>query len=341
MRKLLIGFSIFISMLSLSAQTSNAIVEKERGDSIIRVVFYNIENLFDTVADANIADEEFLPTSTKNWDTRKYRTKIANISKTIRAVGGWEPPEIIGLAEIENRSVMLSLAEHPSLSKANLEVLHYDSKDPRGIDVGLLYNSQKVEVLHSEPIKVRMKNSRTRDVLYAKLYVFQKDTLHVFVNHWSSRRGGKDASEYKRIAAANTVKTFTDSIQENNNQANIVVMGDFNDAPTDNSLDVLCSAENQFALVNLMSDLPPTEGSHKYRGVWDYLDQILVSKNTVKATSKFVIDDGAAHVFKEDFLLVEDDRYGDTYPKRTWKGDFFVAGFSDHLPVFCDFLLKR
>lgn len=336
-------FTFFLCLLvaAVSAQTLQEVLERDRTDNAVRVVFYNVENLFDTIAEANIDDEEFLPASTKNWNSPKYYTKVANMAKAIRAVGGWQAPEIVGLAEIENRTVLLSLANHNSLKNANYQVLHFDSPDPRGIDVGLLYNSKIAAVLYAEPIRVNMPNSRTRDILYAKLLINQTDTLHLFVNHWSSRRGGQEASEYKRIAAAETVKHKTDSIQNGTKNAAVLVMGDFNDSPKNNSLKLLTNQSEQNALVNLMAKLPETEGSHKYKGVWDYLDQMLVSQSCLQKEGKMKVVFGKAYVFKEDFLVEEDDRYGDVYPKRTWKGDAFVGGYSDHLPVFCDLSFKK
>jgi predicted extracellular nuclease len=338
-----VKFTFFLSLIvaNLFAQSLEEAIERDRTNNSVRVVFYNVENLFDTIADANVADEEFLPNAVKAWDTKKYRIKIANTAKTIRAIGGWQAPEIVGLCEVENRSVLLSLANHNSLKGAAYNVLHFDSPDPRGIDVGLLYNSKLVHVLYARPIQVEMPNSRTRDILYAKLLIQQKDTLHLFVNHWSSRSGGKEESDYKRIAAAKTVKISTDSIYQKNENANILVMGDLNDGPRDESVKVLTEKSLTHSLNDLMENLPVTEGSHKYRGVWDYLDQILVSSSLLENAAGLQLVESSAYVGKLDFLLEEDDRYGDVYPKRTWKGDVFVGGFSDHLPVFCDLHFKK
>ncbi len=323
----------------LTAQDLQEALEFDRTDKAVRVVFYNVENLFDTIDDAKLRDEEFLPNSEKNWNTPKYRLKIANLAKTIRAVGGWKAPELVGMAELENRLVMLDLAAHPVLAAANYEVLHYDSDDPRGIDVGLLYNRELIEVLYAEPIKMRMENVRTRDILYAKLLVADVDTLHLFINHWSSRRGGKEQSEPKRIAAAEIVKMHTDSIQKHNANAAILVMGDFNDEPIDESLMTLTAAE-EFPFINLMAEMPVTTGSHKYRGVWSYLDQILVSGCMLDQCGNLGIRE-RAYVYSDSNLLEEDERYGDFYPYRTWKGPVFSAGFSDHLPVFVDVIYNK
>ena len=324
---------------SSKSQTLEEAIEFDRENTAIRVVFYNVENLFDTIADAGIQDEEFLPESEKAWNTIKYRIKISNIAKTLRAVGGWSPPEIIGLAEIENRSVMLDLVNHMSLEAGSYNVLHFDSDDPRGIDVGLCYNRDLIEVLYAEPIKMRFENVRTRDILYAKLLINKEDTLHMFINHWPSRRGGQEASAPKRIVAAEVAKQVVDSIAETTANANILLMGDFNDTPRDSSLHVLTKSKT-YPVINLMEELPPMEGSHKYRGIWDYLDQLLVSGPMLNGSQGMRVVHGRAYVFSAEFLLERDDRYGDYYPYRSWKGPSFTAGYSDHLPVFVDVKFK-
>ena len=331
-------------MLSLAlqsfAQTLDDVVEREREGMAIRIVSYNVENLFDTIADGSSNDEEFLPSATKNYNSSKYWHKIGNLAKVIRAVGGWDAPEIVGLVEIENRGVLLDLISHASLKQANFKIAHYDSPDPRGIDVALLFDSTIASVLHVQRIEINEQNLRTRDILYVKLLVASDDTLHAFVNHWSSRRGGKEASSYKREIAASILKRVTDSIQKNNFNAKILVMGDFNDSPVDPSIQLLVT-KNEFALTNLTGNFSQTEGTYKYRGVWDVIDQILVSSALLNQNVGLKIPDNRAYIFKKDFLLVADEKYGDYYPKRCWRGDFYIGGFSDHLPVFVDVSFKN
>jgi predicted extracellular nuclease len=317
----------------LQAQTLQQSVESERDGKAVRFVFYNVENLFDTIMDAGIDDAEFLPNSAKAWNSVKYRLKVGNMAKVIRSTGGWQAPDLVAVCEIENRYVLQDLIRHESLKSAEYQIVHYDSNDPRGIDVGLMYSPKNLEVLHSEPIRMRVENLRTRDILYVKFLLAHVDTVHVFVNHWPSRRGGVEASEPKRMAAAHVLAEKVDSIQTSSKMAKIVIMGDFNDTPTNNSIKFLTENQN---LTNLMSGLPVTSGSHKYRGVWDYLDQIIVSQPLLDENGALRLAQKKGIVFSADFLLEEDEKFGDTYPFRTWKGDFFINGFSDHLPVFID-----
>lgn len=327
-------FVVFILFcFNTTAQTLQQAIETDRDGKMARFVFYNIENLFDTVLDAGIDDKEFLPDSPKAWNSIKYRLKIGNMAKAIRSAGGWTAPELVAFCEIENRYVLQDLIAHEALKSARYEIVHYDSNDPRGIDVGLIYKPDVLTVLHSEPIRMRDENVRTRDILYVKFLLAAVDTIHAFVNHWPSRRGGAESSEPRRIAAAKIIADVADSILQNNPKANIVVMGDFNDTPKNESLKLLTS---NAGLMNLMAQLPEGKGTHKYRGVWDYLDQILVSQPLLSQQSFLRISGSRAFVFEADFLLEEDDRYGDTFPFRTFLGDVFINGYSDHLPVFID-----
>jgi predicted extracellular nuclease len=335
MRKSSLITALFLS-LWVSGQSLQEVLDEERQGSAFRAVFYNLENLFDTLDAAGVQDEEFLPNAEKSWDSRKYRIKVANMAKAIRSIGGWQAPELVGVVEVENRKVLLDLIDHPALKSAYYEIVHYDSDDPRGIDAALLYNPELFKVIYAKPIKMRLENVRTRNILYVKLIAAKKDTLHVFVNHWPSRRGGKEQSEAKRVKAADILRGVIDSILENNPAANILAMGDFNDAPTDKSLIVLAGEGNNKALNNLMATLPKTQGSHKYSGNWDYLDQLLVSQALIANNAGLVLKHQKAFVFNVDFLVENDDRYGDFVPFRTWKGPVFIAGFSDHLPVFVD-----
>ena len=332
------AFALLISMLCLGhafGQELQEIVERDRSGKGFRVLSYNVENLFDTIADGSNNDEEFLPTSKKQYGSMKYRHKVSNVAKVIRSVGGWQAPELVGLIEVENRTVLLDVVEHESLQKGNYRIAHFDSPDPRGIDVALLYDSTLFEVIHLQRIPITKERMRTRDILFVSLLVEKKDTLHVFVNHWSSRRGGKEKSSYKREIAAAELKHYTDSLQRFSQNSNILVMGDFNDSPRDKSVNLLCGADS-WPLVNMCSAFGQNTGTYKYRGVWDVIDQIMVSPALVGGQSGLQVNDEQATVFNHAMLLVKDEKYGDVYPKRSWKGAYYNWGFSDHLPVFLD-----
>ncbi len=313
----------------------------------IRLAFYNVENYFDIFDDSTIIDEEFLPTSEKQWNEKRYADKRNRIAKTLLAIGGDYPVGIAGFCEIENRAVMEDLLRSDLLENQNYALVHRESQDARGIDVSLIYHKKLARLLHSAAIKVRQpqdSNWRTRDILYVKLALTKlNDTVHVFVNHWPSRRGGEEASRPLRLLAANTLKQRTDSILAVSPRHSIVIMGDLNDGPSNASLiDGLQVKNTEVAevvdLVDLMALLPEGSGTHKYRGVWEYLDHLVVNAKLLKAESKVYTP--GARVFKAQWLMETDERYTGDQPKRTYAGPRYLDGFSDHLPVYLD-IMKR
>jgi predicted extracellular nuclease len=319
--------------------------DQARGNLGLRIMFYNVENLFDTIDDPATLDEEYLPQSPLEWNTWKYYDKTNKIAQVIAYVGGMELPEIVGVCEIENRLVLENLVKAPAIVKGNYRVVHYDSPDRRGIDVGLLYRVDKFKLMHSTPLRVVIPEDTgyvTRDILYVKGVALGKDTLHVYVNHWPSRYGGQEASEFKRLAAAHTLKTHLDSIFLVNDQASVVIMGDFNDGPTNKSISEILEAghpdkQPDARLINMMKSLPESLGSHKYRGVWDYLDQFIVSNNLLQGQG-YRVKPRQAFVVRAPFLLEEDNRYTGDFPLRSFRGPRYSGGFSDHLPIFLDII---
>ena len=190
-----------------------AVTAQTRGD--VRVMFYNTENLFDTEKDSVNNDGDYTPEGKFHWTKEKYEHKLTSIYKSIAAVGGWQPPEIIGLSEIENQHVLEDLLGHTPLSKFQYGIVHYDSPDPRGIDVALLYRSDKARLLFSKPIYIQFPGEprkKTRDILFAQLLVAGFDTLNVYVNHRPSRRGGEIESEKYRVCVASILRNNVDSV---------------------------------------------------------------------------------------------------------------------------------
>lgn len=309
----------------------------------LRIAFYNVENLFHPDDDSLTSDEEFTPEGQRNWSWYRYKEKTNRMAKAILSIGEWEPPAVVGLAEIENKQVLQDLVETDVLRKFNYGIVHYESPDRRGIDVGMIYRQDEFSTLFTQNIPVVNPSDpdfATRDILYVKGVSRFDDTLHLFFNHWPSRYGGQAQSEPKRVLAANTLKATTDSIYESNPQAAILIAGDFNDEWENKSLKhnlaarKLEEADSAGYLVNLMADLPVTEGSHRYRGVWSYLDQIIVSENLLEEdTGVKLLDYGT---IKHEFLLETDERYPGYKPFRSFIGLRYNAGFSDHLPVFAD-----
>lgn len=309
-----------------------------------KVMFYNVENLFDTENDSLINDEEFLPNGDRFWNKTKYYNKLRNIYKVIMAIGGWNPPAIIGLCEIENYKVLNDLVNNTPLVKFEYQIIHKNSPDRRGIDVGFLYRNDLFESISHSTIPINypdQPNNKTRDILYVKGIANQIDTIHIFVNHWPSRWGGQFESEDRRVFVANILKSNTDSIFTTDSLAKIIIMGDFNDYPTNTSLNKTLQAKIDYAaisnseLYNLSANLKKQNiGSNKYEGEWGILDQIIVSGNLLNNNESIYTSLNDVYIFNSDFLLEPDESYFGFKPKRTFAGFTYIGGFSDHLPTY-------
>ena len=319
--------------------------ETKRGD--VRIMFYNTENYFDTFDDSLTRDGEFLPGSDKNWTYNRYRDKALNLYKTIVAVGQSCPPEIVCFAEIENRNVLLELIYKTPLEKFPYKIIHYDSPDRRGIDVGLVYRDDVVECVYSEAIRVIFPDNPqklTRDILYAKFVVNNTDTLHLFVNHWPSRMGGARKSEPGRVQAAHILRGKIDSLFTVNPCTPIVITGDFNDEPDNRSITETLKAVNSTEPLpcNELSNLSAMMqdrchcGSYRYQASWNMIDQFIVSGALLNGNHVLQTCNECIHIADFDFLLVEDEKYGGKKPFRTYAGPRYLGGFSDHLPVYLD-----
>jgi len=318
--------------------------EEKRGD--LRIMFYNVENYFDTLDNSITRDEEYTPGSDKNWNGYKYYIKTNHIFKTIAAIGGMRPPEIIGFAEIENDSVLRKLIYSTGLSKYPYGIIHYDSPDQRGIDVGMIYRKDILNLVSSRRFSISFPDDpskRTRDILYGKFLCNRSDTLHILVNHWPSRWGGKKRSEPARKHVAGVLRHKKDSILQQNNCANIIVMGDFNDNPEDESIREVLGAKpakegaHCSELVNMTApDKTNAKGSYRYKAHWDTYDQIMVSGSLILGESSRLHCPDKMKIADLYFLLEEDTKYGGVKPKRTYKGPHYHGGFSDHLPVYID-----
>lgn len=314
-----------------------------------RIMFYNVENLFDTENDSLTNDDEFMPNGSRYWNKSRYYKKVNRIFQVAAAVGEWQKVSFIGLCEIENRKTLNKLIYNTPLSALEMSAVHKESPDRRGIDVALLYRKEIAKLLYSEFIKVDLPTEMfftTRDILYAKFLVEKTDTIHMFVNHWPSRRGGEMKSRYKRVRAASILRSKTDSIFSVNSGSKIVIMGDFNDEPSDVSLSETLNTKipdyifSDTTLYNL-SVKQNGLGTHKYRGVWSILDQIIVSGSLLNADKGYKVSKLGFNIFSYNYLLEKDERYTGTKPKSTYSGYRYNDGFSDHLPVFIDLYIKQ
>lgn len=311
--------------------------KKNTKHSYHTVAFYNLENLFDTVDDENVLDDDFLPEADRNWTPKRYDKKLYKLGTAISELGFDETdnaPVLVGVAEVENKKVLSDLIASKKLEEFDYDFVHYNSPDERGIDVGLLYQKGHFEVIHSESIPILLYNEEgerdyTRDTLYVKGVMHDED-IHIFVNHWSSRRDGSSETAYKRIKAAETVREKIDSIQQTEFDPHIIVMGDFNDNPTDDSIKKhLMRAD----LYNPMEKLLTIyKGSLNYKGEWNLFDQVIFSTNFFnykKGTHSFA----SADIFDDHFLTNWKGRYEGT-PFRTYAGRKYLGGYSDHFPVY-------
>jgi predicted extracellular nuclease len=335
---------LFIVQFSSCAQSQDT--DAPRNGEAIRIGFYNVENLFDPENDSLRNDDAFTPEGNYRWTPHRLNEKVKALTKVIRHLGGWEPIEVLGLCEIENRYVIERLINHPTLKNAGYRIAHFESPDRRGIDVGAIYRPEYFNLLHQQAIAVvrdDLPEFRTRDILYLKGLSLQ-DTLHIFFNHWPSRYGGQQKSEPSRIAAALRLRTFVDSITSINPLANIVIMGDFNDEWDNQSVRKTLGAdilEANTDLVNLMAAMNPDMGTHRYQGRWAYLDQAIVSRHLLDKQNSLQVKNHRAEVFQPDYLLEDDDKYPGKKPFRMFIGMKYQGGFSDHLPIYIDIITNK
>ena len=317
--RILLTFLFLLSSFLSEAQTRLTIVE------------LNTENLFDTRHDTLKNDYEFLPDSPRHWTRTKYWQKLNRIGQTIIACGedssGWTLPDIVGLCEVENDSVLFDLTRRSLLRKARYEYVMTASNDTRGIDVALLYSPFSFRLIKADTIRViPMKEMRpTRDILHVEGEIESGDTLHVFLLHAPSRMGGEVYSRPFRMHVMDRLCCAIDSLRSAYTDPKLLVMGDFNDYADSPSLQLAY----EYGLINVSAEAHGrngAKGTYRYHGVWGSLDQILVSENL----RSWVID---CRINDARFLLEEDTKYGGVKPRRNYNGMHFNNGFSDHLPL--------
>lgn len=336
-------FTVMRVLLLICCLFPASLVFSQQEEVRYQLLFYNVENLFYPEDDPLTSDDAFTPGGANRWTYKRYFKKIYNIAKVIIAAGEGSPPDIIGMAEIENSTALRHLCRESPLKKYNYEFIHHDSPDNRGIDVALLYRSGKLSVIYHEAIPVLFpfdSGSKNRDILHVVIKTPEADTLHLFVNHWTSRYGGYSATIPKRNHYARVARQKADSLLLLNPMKNIVMMGDFNDYPTDESLLKILDARKigdlNGALFNLMHEFSQTGniGTHKHEDFWGCLDQIIVSRSLLHDDNPIQVYQKKAHIFMPDFIFEPDEKYGGMKPFRTYLGPRYIGGYADHLPVF-------
>jgi len=307
--------------------------------------FYNVENLYDTLDDPKFNDNEFLPTSKKLWNTEKYNKKIENISFVIKDIGEKKInglPDIVGLCEVENEMVLKDLANNPYIKNANYKSIIFDSKYERGVDVALMYKPKAFKVLNTKVYELKFpfdSTKFTRDILLVTGILYT-DTINIIVNHWPSRRGGLKETEPYRLHAAKVCRKIVDSILSLDSLALIVIIGDFNDDPNNKSIKKVLKATGKKELASKTKLYNATYflfrkgiGSLAYQDKWNMFDQVIVSYGLLKNSHKklrFL----KAGIFNAEYLQIQDGKFKG-YPFRTYVGNFYQGGFSDHFPSYC------
>mgnify|MGYP005740239757 CR=1 FL=1 len=295
-----------------------------------RIAFYNVENLFDTINGPN-NDEEFLPGGKKQWTSERYDTKISHINKIICDL---KTPIIIGFCEIENELVMSDILKTNKKLKHH-KIVHFNSLDARGIDVGMLFNAKKMKLIDQGFIRFNLPEQNTptsRDIVWAK-FSYKKEVFFAMVNHWPSRRGGTEKSAPKRIKASSEAKLFIDSILMEDPNTKIILMGDLNDYPSNRSVQQL--RETMTPCITKESN--QYGGTNCYRGEWNILDHIMISEGF--KNKNLTITPGSGKIYSPDYLITV--YKGQKVPFRTYGGSKYLNGYSDHLPVFVELQFNK
>lgn len=335
------------------------------------IAFYNVENLFDTINDPKINDEEWLASGSQRWTGEKYKKKLSMLARVIAEIGtadNTNAPTVLGVSEIENRGVLEDLVKQPGLVNKNYGIVHFDSPDRRGIDVGFLYQKKHFTPTSYKNIPLYIQQGmlaagekedageKTDDRIEADdvtRRIFTRDQLlvtglldgeeiHFIVNHWPSRSGGEKRSSPYREAAAALNKKIIDSLYKINPDAKIITMGDLNDGPYNKSIKKVLNAKGKKedvkpkGLFNPMEDMSNRGiGTLAYRDAWDLFDQMIVSEPLVrKDYASFRL--WKAGVYNKPYMTQTTGQYKG-YPLRNWNG---VPGYSDHFPVYL-YLIKE
>ena len=333
---------LVIGLLLFSVLYGNTLSGQPAGNtkSFLRIGFYNTENYFDPFADTTIGYNQFNPGGDHHWSAARYKIKRQHMFKVLAAMGRWHGMDIMAFAEIENRFVLEGLIKSTPLRDKNYGIIHFESPDHRGIDVGLIYRKSIFHPLFAKAIHVHDSadnNLRTRDILYVK-GVAGFDTLQIFINHWPSRYGGLMATVSKRLLAAEYLREAVDSVCRENPNSYVLILGDFNETIADKGLQWISGYRKDCNILVLPPsyDFGKATGTIKSNSGWAIFDRILCSKNMTNSGSPVLVIGKSFHIFDAPFLLEQDEKNMGLKPNRTYNGFTYHGGFSDHLPVYVD-----
>ena len=308
-----------------------------------RAMWWNVENLYDTLHDAGFDDREFLPTAERRWDTYRYWRKQGDVAKIIVAAGGLQPVDLVGLCEIENDSVISHLLRRTRLARLGYEAIVTQSNDLRGIDLALLYQPENFAPFahgqHEVP-RDSLRDRPTRPILHVAGRTMTADTLDILLAHFPSRRGGITATEPYRLRAAQLAVQLIDSLAQCRQNLHILMMGDLNDEPTDRSVQQVLGQR----LHSLSAQARPTprkgnddiEGTYYFQHRWSRIDHILVNAPLLRTDHRLHTAPSHCHIFAFP-LLLETNHLQGQQPRRTYRGTHYHGGVSDHLPLVVDF----
>jgi len=325
-----------------------ASINAQRGEKTFTVMFYNVENLFDTIDHPDFEDEEFTPAGSKQWDYGRYEKKLEDIARVIMSVPEKELPALIGFAEVENQSVLDDLVQRRGLRREEYKTIVIDTDDPRGIDCGLIYRTDlfKYKSHRMLPVEDLSGNGYPlRGILHVEGTGPDGASLHIYINHWKSRRGGVKETEHLRVYAGIAMRRELDRLLSSSSDPRVIIMGDFNDEPTNKSIfDVLHAANKRMNIAindayNLFYDTHNLGlgGSYNYQGNWQMYDQIIVSYSLLNQSRGLTTTFDGGKILKEEWMLYHDERNDVKVPNRTYGGDNYYGGISDHFPLYVTF----
>lgn len=339
MKKLLLATVFFALLISFSS-----------AQKPYKVVFYNLENFFDTINDPEVRDDEFTPEGPKKWNSAKYYKKLDNVERVFFDIAAINKdyPIVIGVSEVENRNVLEDIVATRKMVPGNYRISHFDSPEARGVDVAFLYRPDVFKMEGEKAVRTvipSLPNFKTRDIL-TMWGTIDEEPFFFMVAHWPSRLGGREASEFKRIAVAEQMRSIADSVRKANPATKVVMMGDFNDDPIDKSMTQGLGAKLKMKdlqegdLYNPFGDmLKAGYGSLAYGDAWNIFDNIVVSDNLAKgSTGKLKLQQAPkskfyGNIFKQHYMVQKEGQYKG-YPLRTYVGNNFQGGFSDHFPTY-------